>query len=412
MISAVGRRRRTVWVLSELYRPELTSTGHYMTAIAERLAEDGNEVAVLCGQPTYGARGTRGAKYERLNGVDVHRCRGTTFDKDDLLGRMSNNLTLSVSTLFMACRRFRRGDIVIAVTTPPTMQWVGLIASLCRRARFIPVFHDILPVVLEVVGGQRPRSLAVRAAHAVTTLVVRFSSAIVVVGRPLVTELRRYAACDDVVVIPNWADDKSVFPVAARDSPLRRSLGLVESKVVLYAGTMGRANDLETLIEAAVMLQHRTDITIVLCGDGPRRTTLEQTIHRRRLKNMLVIGPYGRDMQSDMFGVGDVVLIPMLAGMGRSSMPSRAYNSLAAGRPIVAATEEASELAMLVTETSAGVVVPPCDVEALANAIEQILDDPSLEVIGESARRAASGSCSADVALGDWSAFVSGQMSP
>ncbi len=406
MTGAIDSRGRTVWILSELYHPELTSTGHYMTAIAERLAADGHRVAVLCGQPTYGARGTRAAQRELRNGVTIHRCRGTTFHKDRILGRIANIVTLSTSTLWTGLRRIRRGDTVIAVTNPPTMPWVGLAASVARRAEFVPVFHDILPIALMVAGHRKPTALSVRFARAMTSLVVRGSGRIVVVGRPLVDELRNYGATDPVVLIPNWSDDQVVHPIEPGESAIRLELGLIDSKVALYAGALGRANDLDTLVEAAVLLSRRPDITFVLCGDGPQRATVERAVVERGLTNVIVTGPYGRERQSDMFGVGDLVVIPMLAGIGRSSMPSRTYNALAAGCPIVAGTEPVSELAMLIDEHAVGVVVEPGRPSELAAAIERMLDDPGRREMAAAGRRAALGPCSAEAALAGWSSFV------
>lgn len=405
---SAGDRRPTVWVVSELYFPELTSTGHYMTMIAERLAADGYRVEVLCGQPTYGAHGTRGPKRERRRGVNIRRCGATTFHKDNLAGRVVNMLTLSVSTTWAALRGVREGDVVIAVTTPPTTPLIAALVAAVRRATFVPVFHDVLPVILEVVGRRSPTAWSSRLARWMTGVVVRRAHTVVAVGRPLVAELERYGGAGDIVVIPTWADDRDVAPVAGHDSSIRRTLGLVGAKVALYAGTFGRANDLDTLLAAAAELERRSDIVFVLCGDGPRRGRVERWIADRHVTNVVVTGPYPRARQSDMYGAGDIVVIPMRPGTGRSSMPSRAYNALAAGRPIVAGVEFESELAMLVDEHRVGRVVAPADAVALAGAVESLLDDPHLGEIGRRARSVASGPCSANVALAAWSALVAG----
>ena len=90
---------RTIWVASELYHPELTSTGFFVTGIAERLARHCS-VQVLCGQPTYSRRGVRHARQEVRNRVRIWRALSTTFDKDRLLGRAINTLTLTTSLFF------------------------------------------------------------------------------------------------------------------------------------------------------------------------------------------------------------------------------------------------------------------------------------------------------------------------
>jgi len=109
----------SIWIVSELYYPETTSTGYFMTLAAEALAK-GFEVSVLCGQPSYSKRGLQAPTHELHNGVTIWRCRATTFDKHSLMLRAVNQLTISLSILWQAIIRIRRGDIVLVVTNPPT----------------------------------------------------------------------------------------------------------------------------------------------------------------------------------------------------------------------------------------------------------------------------------------------------
>jgi hypothetical protein len=83
-----------LWIVTELYYPEETSTGHFLTKIAEGLAKNKN-VSVLCSQPTYSQRGLRAPKQENHNGVKIYRCWGGRLNKDFLPFRIVNFLTIS-----------------------------------------------------------------------------------------------------------------------------------------------------------------------------------------------------------------------------------------------------------------------------------------------------------------------------
>src|ERR1700733_10228359 len=87
-------KKRRIWIISELYYPELTSTGYFLTGIAEGLAAD-YDISVLCGQPSYWARGVRAPSREVLNGVDAQRCWATTLDKNEPLFRIINLCTIT-----------------------------------------------------------------------------------------------------------------------------------------------------------------------------------------------------------------------------------------------------------------------------------------------------------------------------
>src|SRR5713226_9201285 len=112
--------RPEVWVISELYYPEETSTGYFLTGIAEGLAQS-VPTGVICSQPTYAARGRLAPRRERHNGVEVVRVRSTLLDHRVLLWRLINALTISVSVFLNVLLRVRRGDKVIVVTNPPTL---------------------------------------------------------------------------------------------------------------------------------------------------------------------------------------------------------------------------------------------------------------------------------------------------
>ena len=92
---------RRLLIASELMYPEMTSTGYYVSAIARDLAATVS-VTVVCGQPTYSARGTRAPRQELWHGVEIRRCWGTTFDKNRVLGRLANMATFGVSAFVAA----------------------------------------------------------------------------------------------------------------------------------------------------------------------------------------------------------------------------------------------------------------------------------------------------------------------
>ena len=140
-----------LWVVSELYYPEQTSTGYFLTHIAEGLAET-MDVWVVCGQPTYSEHGMRAPAREERNGVRIHRVPATHFGKDRLALRAINVLTLSLSAAWFALTHFRRGDRLLIVTNPPTLPpLLGLIARWKRMDAHLLV-HDVYPEVLAATG--------------------------------------------------------------------------------------------------------------------------------------------------------------------------------------------------------------------------------------------------------------------
>jgi glycosyltransferase involved in cell wall biosynthesis len=390
-----------LWVVSELYYPEETSTGYYLTRIAEGLAND-FDVKVLCGQPTYSARGIVAAKHEHHEGVEIFRASGTTLDKNVILFRLVNMLTLGLSIFYWALRSFRPGDKVLVVTTPPSMPFVVALASLFKGSSYILLIHDNYPEILIAVGKSTPNSLVAKTISFFNRWLYKYAAKIIVVGRDMHDLLLRKTSGLDIpiVTIPNWAELESVSPSPRADNQLLHELGLSNKFVFLYAGNLGHPNDLESIVECARMLRDRTDLHFIFLGAGVKRKWLENQVEQLSLENITILDPRPRSDQSNFLNACDVALVSLVKNMVGVSMPSRTYNILAAGRPVLALTEEGSELATVVEEDRIGWVVPPSDPASLTAAVVEIMDNRNkLTAMAESARRSALTKYSLETAL-------------
>ncbi|MEO6007389.1 MAG: glycosyltransferase family 4 protein [Vicinamibacteraceae bacterium] len=388
--------------------PELTSTGYYVSAIARHLAVD-RPVTVLCGQPTYSAWGTRAPRREQWHGVEIRRCRGTTFDKNHLAGRLTNMLTLGLSAFAAALGQLRRGDVVLVVTNPPVLPLLVALACWCRGAIYVPVIHDQYPDILVAVAGLSERSLVVRVLRAVNRRLFAGAHRIVVVGRDMRERLaRHYPGVEAKVdVVPNWAEADTVTPSARDGNALAARLGLEGAFVLLYAGNLGRAQELATLIEGAARLSDDPRVHLLVVGDGAGRTWLEREVQARGLRNVTLLGPRPRPEQQEFLAACDVGLVPLVAGMWGVSVPSRLYNFLAAGRPVIGVVEPGSEVDRVVREHGVGWSVRPGDVAAFVAAVRDAASDPSrLAVMGRRARLAVDAHYAGPPSLAGYRALV------
>lgn len=380
-----------LWVVTELYYPEETSTGYYMTRIAEGLT--GNfEVKALCGQPNYSSRGTRAPKRETRNGVDVFRVSGTTLNKNVIVFRLINMLTLSLSTFFRAIFSFKAGDGVLVVTTPPSLPFVVAIAALIRGAHYTLLIHDNYPEILFAVGKTREGSLLVSVLNYCNRWLYKNTTKIIAVGRDMSVLLEEKTAGLDtsIEVIQNWAELETVHPEPRQSNSLLAKLGLRDRFVFLYAGNMGYPNDLETIVEAAKRLDDDPNFHFIFLGSGVKEQWLRDEIVIAGLTNITVLSPKPRSEQEVFLNACDVALVSLVAKMRGVSMPSRTYNILAAGKPMLALAEPDSELAMVIDEDQVGWHLRPGEVDELLTMIRRIYAErKSLSEMGERARRAA-----------------------
>lgn len=373
--------------------PEQNTTAYYLTQTAEGLARK-FDVKVLCGQPSYLSRGIKAPAHEILNGVEVRRCVGTTLDKNVLPLRLTNILTLGATTFFTALKNIRRGDEVIVVTAPPTLPFLINVVCRLKKARLHLLLHDSYPEVLTAVGKLKSDSKAVKIMNRLNQWLYRTAFSIITVGRDMeaVVKEKTRKFGTQVRTIQNWASLEEVSPQPRAENLLLRELGLEDKFVFLYAGNMGPPQDVESIVSAAKILQKQglDKAHFLFIGAGGKKKWLENEVQNSGLQNVTVLAPRGRDEQTVFLNACDVALVPLIKGMKAVAMPSRTYNFMAAGKPILAIVESGSELEMVVVEDNLGWVVEPHNEENLARKIEEIVERrDKLKEIGERARKTA-----------------------
>ena len=378
-----------LWILTEVYYPEEISTGYYLTSMAEGLATE-RPVSVLTGQPKHMSRGKRAARYEVRNGVEIYRAWGTTYDKNILLLRLINMATIGLSIFWRSLRKFRRGDQVLVVTAPPTLPITTTFACLMRGADLTLLVQDSYPEILIAVGAAEPRSPFVYVANLFNQWVYKYASKIIVMGRDMkeLFEQKTLGLNVPIVVIPNWADIETITPEPRANNKLLKDLGLSEKFVFLYAGNIGHPTDVETIIAAARSLADHCEIHFVFIGAGSKKKWLE--VESATMSNTTVLDYRPWSEQSCFLNACDVGLVALKKGMWGTAMPSRTYNIMAAARPVLALTDEGSELARVIDEESIGWHIIPGDPVRLRDVILKIAADRSkLNEMGVRARQAA-----------------------
>jgi len=381
--------RHKLWIISELYYPETTSTGYILTQIAEGLAARGLVVNVLCSQPTYSSRGVRAPKKEVHNAVAIYRSWGTTLNKDVLFFRLINLLTITISLFANVLWHIKRFDSVLVVTNPPSLPYFVAFSCWLRRANCILLIHDLYPNLLVAIGKISSKNLFVRLMNKINQMLFCSVKHVVVIGRDMQALIAsKFAKNEGVSVITNWADVDQVVPITKEQNILLSELRLKEKFILEYAGNIGYPNDVESIVESATQLSEESGICFLFIGSGAKKQWLETEVTRRMLSNVVILPSRSRGDQINFLNACDVALVSLVDGMKGISVPSRIYNILAAGKPIIAITELETELALVVAEENIGWIVPPNNHQQLVKVIKEASENR--ERLLEMGRRARS----------------------
>lgn len=330
---------------------------------ARLFAHSGHEVTVLTAIPNYPdgivPPAYRGKLFcsERIEGVTIHRSwvlpASNKFPKRRMIGFVMFLFTALLNSL----RLRGRYDIVVASTPPVTTPVIGWLLSKVRRSQFVIEVRDLQPESAEDFGNLN-RSVVTRMIKKVVHWFYRRADRIVSVTDGITDYLTGIGFPSDKIMTVKSGVSREF--VEADYNGIRRKFGWEEKFLVLYAGTLGWAHSLETIIEAARQLSDQTDICFVFVGDGHRRDLLEQMVRKYGLKNVVFTGSQPLETIPHFLKASDVLVeslreVPVTKG----TFPAKLYEYMASGRPIVFGSREGEAIREL--EKAGGALAFPTD---------------------------------------------------
>lgn len=348
-------------VASQHYPPDPSTTAAIMAEIACRLARE-RDVLVLSGTP--GPLPAGGPGMPRVVAV-----RNRMTEKAALVRRASAELLFAMRTFFALARQLRRGDVVLTVTAPFMLPYAVVAAAWLKGARSALIMHDLFPDVLVMAGILKPRSIVTRMIRAANGFMFRALSAVITIGRDAEAPIMRYRGMErgKIRFIPNWATLVPALRPVTSSNPFRHAIAA--RFVVGLSGNLGFTHDPDIVFEAARLLREERDIHFLLSGWGIGFDRLKQLQAAAQLPNVSFVGRV-EDAELEAFlAAADIWIIPYRKDVAGVSVPSRFYNLLAVGRPVLLVSEPEAEAALTVVENRLGWVVKPGRPEELADAI-------------------------------------------
>lgn len=377
-------------MLAQYFAPEpITKPGD----LAQALCERGHDVTVLTGLPQYpnGARypgyALRPWQRDTLGAVPVLRMAGYAYHGRSVLRRCANFGAFALAAV-LARPLLRRPHVIYVWHPPLSIGVAGWMLARLMRVPFVYDVQDIWPDVIVAAGLIRNRR-AIRALEALERFIYRRASMILVPNeRARDALINKGAVPDRVRVTHHWVDgDLARQGTSADRARTRASQAWHNRFVVLFAGNLGIAQDLATVVRAAALV---TDprILLVFAGEGTARRDLERLARDTGVAERTVfLGWREHQEMPALMAAADALLVHLAdSPVFEAVIPTKTVAYLAAGRPIVMAVRGAA--ADLVRNTGTGVVVVPGDPATLAAALDALaqLDDDTRAAMGARGR--------------------------
>src|ERR1700694_1254036 len=357
------RKPGKIIVVSQHFLPDRSTTAAIMSAIAGHLATQA-PVLVLSGTP-----GSKSLEPVTSGKPTVVEIKNRMPGKVALFKRAIAEVSFTVRTSWALLLKLRRGDVVLTVTAPFMLPYAVAAAAKLRRARSVLILHDLYPDVLVMAGLLQPSSIVTKVIHGANALMFRALDAVVIIGRDTEQLLSRYRGMtrDKIRFIPNWATLAAAVRPIRLDNRYRRPHAA--RFVVGLSGNLGFTHDPIIVFEVARLLQDDPDIHFLLSGWGIGFDWLKEKQSYANLPNVTLVDRVEDENLEEFLSAANVWLIPYRKNAAGVSVPSRFYNLLAVGRPVILVSEPDAEAAVTVIEHGVGWVVTPGNADDLARKI-------------------------------------------
>lgn len=330
--------KQRLWIVTELFPPDETSTSYILGEIANAMVQK-YQVGVICGPEIYDKRKKINKKnsFSLDKSIIVYRANGANLDKNTTKGKALSFLLMSKRMISLVKQHVRKDDKVLMVTNPAPL--VVLMSRLKKKVGFELniLVHDVFPENTKPAGLKLPLYGMIK--HVFDKAYSR-ADQLIALGRDMKDVLEKKVLNSSenipkITIIENWADINGI-----------KSQSMPQGKIVLeYAGNIGRVQGLDKVIE---QLPESVDFHIY--GTGSMEETLKKMNHPR----VFFHGPYFRSQQNEVLAACHIALVTLQEGMYGLGVPSKTYNILASGRPILFFGPKNSEIDLLVREKRIG----------------------------------------------------------
>jgi colanic acid biosynthesis glycosyl transferase WcaI len=374
------------------FPPDVNATGLLMGQLCEGLKAHGHEVSVITSFPHYEGfrvrREYRGKLYEwdRSQGMDVLRLALYAPGKKSMVRRLFSYLSFAAGATVAGALLKEKWDVILCANGA---FFTGVTSWLIGRAKKIPFIYNVQDLYPEafIQAGQLQNRPAIAVLKTIERFMYRKAEHVTVISPSMRDGLRQKGVHESKIsLIPNFVDADFIRPLPKVNSFSERH-GLAGKFVITHAGNLGYVYDLDTLLGAASRLSKEKDILFLIVGDGVAKTALQRKAEALGLENVRFLPFQPHESLPWLRAASDVQVSLYKKGSVRYSMPSKVYEIMASGRPLLASADPGSDVWELVERARCGICVAPEDCDELTEAILKLYGDTLLrETMGGNGR--------------------------
>lgn len=357
--------------LTQYYAPEPAGK---LVDVMRELQQRGHEVQVLTSYPCYPAgkvyTGYKQALFgrrETLDGIPLVRVPQLPDHSRSAFRRIAYYCSFAFSAIFLGLFRLKRPDAILVYQSAlPTGLAAWTLSRLWRRP-YVVDLADLWPESVAASGILTNRWI-LGTIRRLAKFVYDGAAVVNVITEGYRDNLQAMGVDPAKINLVRWWSAETSFDNALPSEQYATDEGFVGKFNLLYAGTIGPCQQLETVLDAAEQLQDLPDVQFTIAGDGVEREDLIKRTAAMKLTNVRFIGRRDRDEITKMCQLSELLLVHLKRDpMSELSIPSKTIDYLATGRPLLMAV--VGEASRIVQEHGCGITVEPSNATQLAEAV-------------------------------------------
>lgn len=381
-------------ILTQYYPPEIGAPQRRLSSLAHHFSRAGHDVQILTAMPNYplgrvhdGYGGV--VRRDALNGARVTRTFIYPTQSTDFPRRLANYFSFVASSALIGTVSLERPDFLMVESPPLFLGVTGAWLSRIKRTRMIFNVSDLWPETAVRLGVLREGSALHRLSSQLERRCYRAAWLVTGQSREIIADIEHRFPGRRTYHLSNGVDCAE-FGAARATAEARAELGAADGAcVAVYAGLHGIAQGLPQLLAAADALRATPAAApdFAFIGDGPVKDALVDEARARSLDRVRFLPARPAGDLPALLAAADILIVPLGLGIP-GAVPSKLYEAMASGRPVVLVAE--GEAADIVRRHEAGIVVEPRDIRGLTAALQTLAGNPDLRRrLGENGRRAA-----------------------
>ena len=282
------------------------------------------------------------------------------YDQSTAVKRIWTWSLCTLQMLYLVLTKYRKADLLI-ITNPPTATFIPLFV----RNTYDILVYDLYPDALEEYGYVSSKSLIYKIWTRANRKVFANARKIITLSEGMKGKVAKYAGNRPVDVVPIWTDNSFLQPIPKAENPFVEQWGLEDKFVVMYSGNLGKTHPVEVLFYLAEELQDQKELFFLIIGGGHKFKKLQALIEESELKNIRLLEWQPVESIPYTLNVGNIGVVTLDANASNLSVPSKTFDLMSIGVPILAVASENSELSRLLDEHQAGACFPQDYLESI-----------------------------------------------